>query len=166
MYSASMPIAPEAANPVVEITVMVVAEEFNAPLSVVEADANNAPPKPPAPQPVKTAKISAPIEIWYVSVAAPVMPEEVAGEGTVMLKVALFKTVMRNSWFSAAAGMPFTAPATPEIVTKSPVLAPCPKLLTVTVVEPFTVVNALDATVTVLRIGVMSLNAPPTEDWM
>jgi hypothetical protein len=63
MYSPSMPIAPEAANPVVDTTVMVVSLLLIAPFKVVEAAISVAPPQPPAPQPVSVVKISSPIEI-------------------------------------------------------------------------------------------------------
>ena len=88
--------------------------------------------------------------------AAPVVPEELAGEETTMLYVLALSTVSLNSWLSAVAGMPFIAPPTPEIVTKSPVAAPWLVSFTVTVVEPLTVVNALAATDSTSRIGVMS----------
>jgi hypothetical protein len=54
-------------------------------------------------------------------VAAPVVPEDVAGVLTTIVNV-LESTIeaIRNSWFKEAAGIPLIAVATPEIITKSP----------------------------------------------
>ena len=70
--------------------------------------------------------------------------------------------IISNSPSRFAATIPLTVPETPEMVTKSPSLAPCVASWTTTVVSVFVVVKLVMFPVPEARIGVMSAHSLST----
>ena len=71
-------------------------------------------------------------------------------------------SIISNSPSSCACVIPLTVPGVPEIVTKSPVIAPCAASVIVTLEEVPAVVLVVIRVIALVaeRIGVMSLQAP------
>jgi hypothetical protein len=85
MDSESITIVPVDVKPVAEVSTIDVALLLTVVFRVVTCEPVTTPPQAPAPQPVAYVYTSKPVLIWYVNVAVPPVPDDVAGAFTMML---------------------------------------------------------------------------------